>query len=279
MNGEQMEFGFMKEEHQAQVAAKQKLIEANTPRVELIHFTGKDTPDETWAAANLLIFTKSTRLNLSPGLFDEIRNWPEEKKLEELEYMANTLPSSWEFIDYVFLVTGVSRAYTHQQVRTRTGSYAQQAMRIVDASDFKYVYTKRDLEHDDRRAIIDKCVGKIREIYTELLSMGHLAEDARGILPTNVATNIVCKFNMRAFVDLAKKRLGGRSQNEYREVMTQMVSAVLAVHPWMEKFIYGDAGRDYFTDIETFAEEQFGDDLATKAKLLKIVHKMRKEGK
>ncbi len=79
-------------------------------------------------AAELLIFTKSTRLNMSPGLMDEIMSWSEDKKLAELEYMAATIPSSWEFVDYVFMIEGVSRAFTHQFVRSRNASYAQQTM-------------------------------------------------------------------------------------------------------------------------------------------------------
>ena len=58
----------------------------------------------TQDAVDMLLFTKSTRLNMSPGLMSEIAKWPPSKKYEELKYMANTIPSSWEFVDYVFLV-------------------------------------------------------------------------------------------------------------------------------------------------------------------------------
>ena len=44
-------------------------------KVSLIHFTGKGSKDESFAAADLLIFTKSTRLTLTPGLFKDIENW------------------------------------------------------------------------------------------------------------------------------------------------------------------------------------------------------------
>ena len=82
---------------------------------------------------------------------------------------------------------------------------------------------------------------------------------------------------MRNFVDLAKARLGGRTQNEYQRVINLMVDRVLAVHPWMELFLFGDKDRDYFAELEAFAHEQFGGDLLAKGQLLKIVDKMRKE--
>ena len=226
-------------------------------------------------ARELLIFTKSTRLTMSPGLMDEIRAWPEEKKLAELEYMANTIPSSWEFVDYVFLIEGVSRAFTHQFVRTRQASYAQQTMRVLNMGEYDYVMTERVGEDARARGLVDIINENIRQVYNHLINMGIPAEDARGILPTNIATNIVAKFNLRTFVDLAKSRTGGRTQKEYQKVLNAMVDAVLAVHPWAEKFLF-QQGRDYFAEIEAFAEREYGGNLLKKGELLKIVDKMRK---
>ena len=95
------------------------------------------------------------------------------------------------------------------------------------------------------------------------------------MLPTNIATNIVCKFNLRTFVDLAKSRTGGRTQGEYQQVLNAMVDEVLRVHPWAELFLF-QQGRDFFAEIEAFAKREFPDDLLKKGELLKIVDKMRK---
>ncbi|NBQ49093.1 MAG: FAD-dependent thymidylate synthase [Marivivens sp.] len=230
----------------------------------------------TQDAETLLLFTKSTRLNMTPNLMQELRSMSEEEKLEQLEYMANTIPSSWEFVDYVFLVEGVSRAYTHQQVRTRAASYAQQTMRVLDMGDFDYVYPEKILANPEAKSETDTALEGIKSAYRKMVNDLDIApEDARGVLPTNIATNIVCKFNLRTFVDLAKARTGGRTQREYQRVLNAMVDEVLRVHPWAEKFLFQD-GRDYFAEIEKFAEEEYGGDLLKKGKLLKIVDKMRK---
>ncbi len=229
-------------------------------------------------AAQLLVFTKSTRLTMSPGLFDEIMKWPNDKIEAELAYMADTIPSSWEFVDYVFLVEGVSRAYTHQQVRTRNASFAQQTMRVLDMGDFEYVYTENNLASSGVQDLIAKTNRYISGTYKTLRALGHPPEDCRGILPTNIATNIVCKFNLRTFSELCKSRTGGRTQNEYQQVVNAMADAVLAVHPWAERFLF-PAQRDAFAEIEAFAKEEFGGDLLKKGKLLKIVDQMRKAGK
>jgi thymidylate synthase (FAD) len=232
--------------------------------------------NHTQDAENLLMFTKATRLTMSPGLLDEIRNRSHEDKLAELEYMANTIPSSWEFVDYTFLVEGVSRAYTHQQVRTRAASYAQQTMRVLNMNDFDYIYTDRNRADPMAMNVINDCLNQIKLAYARLIELGQPAEDARGILPTNIATNIVAKFNLRTFVDLAKARTGGRTQSEYQKVINAMVDEVLRVHPWAEKFLF-QQGRDYFAEIEAFAAKEYGGDLLKKGQLLKIVDKMRKE--
>lgn len=231
--------------------------------------------NHTQNAAELLLFTKSTRLTLSPGLMEEIRDWSDERKSKELEYMASTIPSSWEFVDYVFLVEGVSRAYTHQQVRTRAASYAQQTMRVLNMGEFDYVFTDKNRLDPKAMAAIEKHKDFTREAYNYLISIGQPPEDARGILPTNIATNIVCKFSLRTFVDLAKSRTGGRTQAEYQKVVNAMVDEVLKVHPWAEKFLF-QQGRDHFAEIEAFAQREFGGDLLKKGELLKIVDKMRK---
>lgn len=237
-------------------------------RVNLINFTQD--------AAELLIFTKSTRLTMAPGLLDDIKSWPEEKKLAELRYMASTIPSSWEFCSYVFLVEGVSRAYTHQQVRTRAGSYAQQTMRVLDMGSFDYVWPLREITERARQRI-EFILSGISNTYRLLVDDEGLApEDARGILPTNIATNIVCKFNLRTMAELARSRTGGRTQGEYQSVVNAMIDAVLAVHPWAQEFFF-PKGRDHFAEIEAFANREYGGDLLKKGELLKIVDKMRKE--
>lgn len=226
-------------------------------------------------AEALLVFTKQARLGLSPARLADIGAWPREKIMAELAYMSQTIPSSWEFVEYVFLVEGVSRAYTHQQVRTRAASYAQQSLRVVNKSDFEYVYPRRPMNNEAHRWL-GRALTAIKAAYEGMIAEGVPVEDARGILPTNIATNIVCKFNLRTMSDLAASRSGGRTQGEYQAVVAAMCDAVLEVHPWAGLFLFPQK-RDFFDDIEAFAEREFGGDLLRKGELLKIVDKMRKE--
>lgn len=237
-------------------------------KVTLIHHTQD--------AARLLVFTKRTRLNMTAGAYEDTAKLSQDEILAELAYMANTIPSSWEMVDYVFMVEGVSRAYTHQQVRTRAASYAQQSMRVVNMSDFDYVYSDRVLHDPQAKGAVDLVLSYIKEAYAHMVrDLKIPAEDARGILPTNIATNIVCKFNLRTMAELARSRTGGRTQQEYQRVVRAMIDEVLRVHPWADKF-FAPKGRDYFAEIEAFAEREYGGDLLKKGELLKIVDALRK---
>lgn len=224
----------------------------------------------------LLAFTKATRLNMTPSLLDEIKAWSPEKMAEELRYMANTIPSSWEFADYVFAINGVSRAFTHQFVRTRNGSYAQQSMRVVSVEE-GYEFLMPQRLSAVQREMVDAVNKKILETYGALIKSGVATEDARCILPTNISTNIVAKFNLRTLSELAKSRTGGRTQSEYISVMNAMADAVIAVHPWAEQFLFPKA-RNLYAELEAFAEREYGGDLIKKGELLKIVDHMRKGG-
>lgn len=206
-------------------------------KVQLINYTGMGTADPSRTAANLMVFTKQTRLNMRAGLVEEIAQWPEERLREELEYMANTIPSSWEFVDYTFLITDVTRAFTHQFVRSRNGSYAQQTMRVLDVDGWTYG-TGPTIEGDGEiKEQYDLAMQYIDEMYRWLIDCGAKIEDARGILPTNIHTNIVAKFNLRTLADMFRKRSSGRTQGEYRQVVDAMRAAVIEAHSWAPLFI------------------------------------------
>ena len=207
-------------------------------KVELIDFTGIGREDETWHAADVMIFTKQTRLNLTSGLMKEVKAWDAAKKQQELDYMAKTIKSSWEFVDVTFLISGVSRAVAQQITRTRTASYAMQSMRVTDASSFGVVEGEK-LDEQQRMAY-RAAVDSSKFFYTELVKMGVALEDARGILPLNTECNIVCKYNFRTLTDLVKARKSLRAQGEYGKIVREMERLIVEAWPWSKPFFESD---------------------------------------
>ena len=188
-------------------------------------------------AVNLLLFTKNTRLMNDEDAYEKVSQWDDEKKQAELDYMLQTIRSSWEFIDYTFDIRDVTRGFTHQFVRTRQGSYAQQSQRTVDMQGFGYYTPPRISDNEDAKLIYNTAMKVINDQYQALRSLDIPAEDARGILPTNIHTNIVAKFNLRTLSEMAKSRLSPRAQGEYQEVFKLMVDEVVKEHSWAEPFL------------------------------------------
>lgn len=244
-------------------------------KISMIDYTGAGTPDPASYAANVLIFTKSTRLQMSPKLMTDIQQMSFEEKLTELEYMANTIPSSWEFCNYTFLIEGVTRAFTHQLVRTRTASFAQQTMRVLNVDGWDYG-TGPSVEGDNAlRCGYEDTMKEISEMYEWLIDKGAKIEDARGILPTNIHTNIVMGCNLRTLTETIRKRSSPRTQGEYREFLTKLKEAIIHVHPWTVLFFdrsFEKASQELDGEIQALnisAED--------KIKMIKLVDQMRKE--
>jgi flavin-dependent thymidylate synthase len=198
-------------------------------KVELI----ESTPH----ALELLLLTKGTRLQHDSSL-EKIRAWPEERKLAELAYMKDTIKSSWEFVNFTFRISGVSRAFTHQFVRTRTGRYAQESMRTVDARGNGWLVPEGIAAYAGETQ--DAYNGAMEEgfdNYAALIDRGVPQQDARNVLPTGALTSIIAQFSLRTLHEMATTRLCVRTQGEYQSVFRAMKAAVVEALPWAEPFI------------------------------------------
>lgn len=208
------------------------------PKVTLIDYTGKGHPDRLYAA-RLLAYTKNTRLNMTPDGFDAFMNKPESEILPELNYMAGTIASSWEFCHLTFAIEKVSRATAQQITRTRTASYAMQSQRISNMSDVtwdsKEATTETKYEKISKERF-DNCMMDSISSYGAAIIHGMSLEDARDLLPIGVHCNLIASYNLRGLVDLCRARDSLRVQGAYRDVCAQMKAEVLNVWPWAETF-------------------------------------------
>ena len=236
------------------------------PKVTLIDFTGKmpsvqnlgaNAADfehhEKWHAADLLLFTKGTRLEMDPCGLASIESLPEDAKILKLREMAATIPSSWEFVDVTFLLEGVTRVCAQQITRTRIASYSMQSQRVVDLTDGAVTnpYSDDNLLHDIFRDAADASVSE----YSDLLALGAEPQDARGLLPMNIQCNLLAKYNLRSWVDLFHSRGESlRTQGEYSEIVRQEAEALKAVWPWVHIFLESP-GEVGFRILENTARE------------------------
>lgn len=226
-------------------------------KIELIDYTGKGSNDP-WYAARLLVYTKNTRLEQGEGTRRMFETMKVEDVIEHLSYIANTIRSSWEFVDYTFEIRDVTRAFTHQLVRTRTASYAQQAQRVVDMSHFT---AERPITvetaGEDAVDCWNNVIATIQQGYSALRGAGIPSQDCRGLLPTNVHTNIIMKANLRTIADMVGKRQNLRAQGEFGSVMSGIAAHILEVHPWALDFLYPE--RTTTPALDELMSELLGD--------------------
>lgn len=181
-------------------------------------------------AWEILLGTKSTRMR-----GQDPATMTEEEKWAHWEYMLDTIKSPFEFVDYIFEIEGVSKNFTHQLVRTRTGAYQQETSRALDMSGNETI-TPDNLDESQQRLFWD-AVADADAHYQQLIAAGVQLQDARAILPSNMATKIKAKFNLRTLSETAKTRLCARTQGEYQKVFRAMRELVIAQHPWADPLL------------------------------------------
>ena len=137
-----------------------------------------------------------------------------------------------------FALRGVSRAFTHQLVRHRLASIAQQSQRYVKEDAFEYV-TPPDIAANPIAAeLYHSHMLRVRDMYTTLRDLGILKEDARFVLPNACETEIVFTANFREFRHVFELRLDKAAQWEIRDVCRKMLEELYQIAPSVFEDLY-----------------------------------------
>jgi thymidylate synthase (FAD) len=193
-------------------------IAESGPRVHLL--TATADPLGTLAAVNAIYEGKVIRSR--SYVTDEMRRYA-------WEQVAKThLKAPLEFIHVHFLVEGVTRAFTHQMVRQRTASFAQESMRFAVKED---MVGEIDLPPTIRPGSIEAGVWEegveaMQKAYSYLIAQGIPAEDARGLAPHATRTRIHYTSNLRNFIAYSHDRLCTQAQFEWRAVLAGMLQGL-----------------------------------------------------
>lgn len=172
----------------------------------------------------------------------DIRHINRTKALEWLDDMMRTSTKApMEFVHFHFLLEGVTRAFTHQHVRQRTATYVQESMRFAVKRDAAIETgmpptLAARADDDPARIIWEDAVDEVSNAYNRMIDAGVPAEDARGILPTNILTRIHYETNLRSLIDHAGMRLCSQAQFEWKQVWAQILRAIRSYGPETERW-------------------------------------------
>lgn len=153
----------------------------------------------------------------------------EERRLYWEETFKSHLRAPHEFIQLHFFVEGVTRSHTHQMVRQRTATFAQESLRfavkegLADETPLPPTLVGADeLLVDVWRDTLES----IQAGYERLVNSGIPAEDARGLLPHATTTRLHWRTNLNDLLHHAGNRLCTQAQFEWRYLMISVMKAM-----------------------------------------------------
>ena len=194
--------------------------------VKLVGFT--PNPEKIPAMAAKLTHSKTKPEDLDKTSDKELK-----AILNQVMNLGHT--SVIEHTCFTFAISDVSRSLTHQLVRHRIASYAQQSQRYVDLKEPNYITPPKIAENKKMKKAYDETMKNIWKEYNKLLDMGIPAEDSRFVLPNATCTNIMVTMNARSLLNFFELRCCQHAQWEIRNLANKMLAEVKKVAPTIFK--------------------------------------------
>ena len=121
------------------------------------------------------------------------------------------------------------RGVTHELVRHRLCSFAQESTRYCNYSKDKFGNSLRivkPLDYDSRKAVYDSLFAETARSYAVLLAAGARPEEARAVLPNALASTLVISAYMDEWKHIFEQRLAPSAHPECRRVVSLAKEAI-----------------------------------------------------
>lgn len=144
---------------------------------------------------------------------------------EMVEQIARTkLQTPLRFVNLVFLVNNVTRAFTHQAVRYQIGiSFVQESLRFVDKRQAQVLISPEVAKDATLLSLFTESMGEQFDTYAKMIEAGVPIQDARGTLPHHVLTNLFVSVNLATLAHIYEQRTCCQAQHlEWLSVVEQM---------------------------------------------------------
>ena len=163
-------------------------------------------------------------------------NPPEDLPWEEM--LEGGLQSALETQVIVFEVSGISRALTHQLVRTRKASFHQQSQRATYMGKHPDVRMPDSIMRNEKvRAAYEDAIAATHFAYEQATKADIAYQDARYILPEGTETYILCEYSILEFMKLYSYRACSMFLWEMVHTVREMKRVLVDAHPWIEPYI------------------------------------------
>lgn len=164
----------------------------------------------------------------------------EDKMLKLLEHVITSGHLSvMEHVQLTFLISGISRAASHQLVRHRLTSISQQSQRYctLENGKFDYVVPQKIKCNEHACELFNNTMEHLMNVYSQLIQAGIPAEDARAVLPNACCTSLTWSVNLRELMHVSNERLCSCAQYEIREMIRKIGLATIEQLPFMKPYL------------------------------------------
>ena len=172
---------------------------------------------------------KLTHSKTKPEYLDKTSDKELKAILEHVLDLGHT--SVIEHASFTFAISDVSRSLTHQLVRHRIASYAQQSQRYVNINEPNYIIPPKISKNKEMKKAYEETMNIIWKQYNKLIEMGIPAEDSRYVLPNATCTNIIVTMNARSLLNFFELRCCLHAQWEIRKLANLMLNEVTKKAP------------------------------------------------
>lgn len=140
-----------------------------------------------------------------------------------------------EHCSYTFAIEGISRNCSHQIVRHRHMSFAQQSLHYTPVRHYK-VIQPRVITYNQKEELND-IMKKAFNLYTTMIANGIDKEDARQVLPSGIETKIICTANLRQWLQFISVRACNVNCFEIKKVALGIWQIIVKDMPFLASYL------------------------------------------
>lgn len=132
----------------------------------------------------------------------------------------------------------IDRGVSHELVRHRLASYAQESTRYCNYKDKDIEFVRPSYLNESSYELWTNAMLTAEEAYNQMIKNGCTPQQARAVLPNSLATTIVVTANLREWRTIFKLRCAKDAHPDMRYIMLRLLSDMYKLFPPVFEDIY-----------------------------------------
>lgn len=132
----------------------------------------------------------------------------------------------------------IDRGVSHELVRHRLASYAQESTRYCNYKDKDIEFVRPSYLNESSYELWTNAMLTVEEAYNQMIKNGCTPQQARAVLPNSLATTIVVTANLREWRTIFKLRCAKDAHPDMRYIMLRLLSDMYKLFPPVFEDIY-----------------------------------------